>query len=83
MIKHYFLYKATRRGGEARSSEKRCREEWERGRGREPETGAGTEIGTEIGIAAAIGGIGMADANGDGMGGRIGGHETGKAQKQR
>ena len=28
-------------------------------------------------------GIGMADASGDGIGGRIGGCETGKVQKQR
>ena len=27
--------------------------------------------------------IGMADANGDGIGGQIGGRETGKVQKQR
>ena len=87
MIKRYFLYKVTRRGGEARSSEKCCREDREQGRGREsewePETGAGTGIGMEIGIAAANGGIGMADANGDGIGGQIGGRETGKVQKQR
>ena len=63
MIKGCFLYKATRRGGEARSGEKRCREERERGRGREPEWEPETGTGTEIGIAAADGEIGIADAN--------------------
>ena len=72
MIKRCLLYKATRRGGEARSGKKRCREEWERGRGLEPEwepeteTGTGTRTGirTEIRIAAANGKIRIADANG-------------------
>ena len=45
--------------------------------------GARTGIGTEIGNAAANGGIGMADANRDGIGVRIGGREMGKVQKQR
>ena len=83
MIKRCFLYKAKRHGGEARSSEKHCRKERELGQEREPEMGAETGIGMEIGIAAANGGIGMADANEDGIGGRIGGRETGKVQKQR
>ena len=87
MIKRNFIYKATRRGGKARSSEKYCREERERVRGREPEwepeSETGTGIGTEIGITAANGGIGMADANRDGIRCQIGGRKTGKVQKQR
>ena len=54
-------------------------------------TGTGTGTGTEVGTLMRTGrseslwraGIGMADANGDGIGGRIGGRETGNVQKQR
>ena len=64
MIKRFFLYKATRRGSEARSSEKHCHEEREQGREPEPEpeperrseslmrteteAGTGAEIGSKV-----------------------------------
>ena len=96
MIKRCILYKTTRRGGEVRSGEKRCREEWERGRGRkpewEPETGTGMGTGTEIGIAAANGKIGIAVANGrsellmqtrtgSGIGSKVVKRETGNGKR--
>ena len=73
MIKRCFLYKAMRRGSKARSSEKRCHEEWERGRERDPEWESGNRhrngdrnrsCDREARIADANGEIGIADANG-------------------
>ena len=94
MITHCFLYKAARRGSEAGSSEKRCREERERGREpepeREPERRSESLMRTgdrnrscerEVGIADANEEIGIADANGDGIGDRIEGREAGNEEE--
>ena len=77
MIKRCFLYKATWRGSKARSGEKPCCEERERGWGRDPEweSGNGNRNGNrngdrnrccerEAGIADANGEIGIADVTG-------------------